>query len=270
MKKAIRLLQLCLLGVLIFSLVMLGRQRMGAQAAARDYDEAARIAGLPERKRPVAQDKAQSSSGQPDSSGNVEDHEPVELDLGALQEVNGDVVGWIEIPGTELSYPLLQGSNNQYYLNHTWSKESSPAGSIYLDYAHKADFSGFHTIIYGHRMMDDTMFGTLKYYNQQDFLQEHPSVYITREDGVYRFDIFAAYEADVFGIVYETNLSSQEKTFIRTALNSSAIDAGITPTAEDHILTLSTCTKYSSDTYRWVVQGRLAGVYEPGSPDLPW
>lgn len=265
MKKPIRILQLLLLVVLLVSLFMLGRQAWGSRVASQSYDEAARIAGLPERKRSLNSGQQQFTAGQADAS----QEERVALDLEALQAINSDVVGWIEIPGTELSYPLLQTYNNRYYLNHTWSKEYSPAGSVYLECTSRSDFSGFHTIVYGHRMSDDTMFGSLKYYNTQNYWEQHPSVYVTLPDGVYRYDIFAAFQASATGIVYRLDVDSRKTEFIRTALNSSAINTGIVPETSDQILTLSTCTQFGHAN-RWVVQGLLAQVYEPDSPELPW
>ena len=65
--------------------------------------------------------------------------------------MNPDVAGWIEIPGTELSYPLLQGEDNQYYLTHTWNREPNSGGSVFLECTSRRDLSGFHTIAYGCR-----------------------------------------------------------------------------------------------------------------------
>ena len=68
------------------------------------------------------------------------------MDLPALQQVNSDVIGWIAIPGTEISYPLVQGTDNDYYLTHTWNQNSSAVGAIFMDCRCSADFSGFNTI----------------------------------------------------------------------------------------------------------------------------
>lgn len=88
----------------------------------------------------------------------------MDIDLEALRSVNEDVVGWIEIPGTELSSPLMQGTDNQYYLSHNWKGEKSGGGSVFLESVNSQDLTDFHTIAYAHRMRNDTMFGTLKYY----------------------------------------------------------------------------------------------------------
>lgn len=186
-----------------------------------------------------------------------------DVDLAALQAVNEDVVGWLEIPGTELSYPLVQGPDNQYYLNHNWKKERSGGGAVFLEQTNSRDLTGFHLIAYAHRMNNDTMFGTLKYYHDGAFCQEHPSIYLAAADGVRRYDIFSAHKASVRGLVYRLDLeeSGLEEDFIRSCLSNSEIETGVEPEAGAQVLTLSTCTGEGYES-RWVVQGVLARVYE--------
>lgn len=188
-----------------------------------------------------------------------------DMDLDALKGVNADVLGWIELPGTKISYPLLQGEDNELYLNHNWKKEASISGSIFLECTNPGDFSGFHTIIYGHRMKDNSMFGVLKFYESREFWKEHPAVYIADGECIRCYRIFAAHETDVRGMVYRLDLEKRnlEEEFVRFCLENSVLDIG-----EDKgsipkgapILTLSTCTGRGHDT-RWVVQGYLAEVY---------
>lgn len=80
------------------------------------------------------------------------------VDLAALREVNPEVVGWIEIPDGGISYPLMQGANNQWYLKHTWVGDYSSVGSVFMDCRSHADLSDFHTILYGHRLRSGAMF----------------------------------------------------------------------------------------------------------------
>ena len=92
------------------------------------------------------------------------------------------------------SYPVLQGEDNAYYLSHAWDGTENTAGSIFLDYRASPNLTDFHTLIYGHRMRDGSMFGSLRQYNDAEFWRQHPSVYLSNEDGIWRYDIFAAYE----------------------------------------------------------------------------
>lgn len=257
------ILTVLLAAVFLVSAAMVVRQQLQYQQIASDSAEAARIAGLPERTeaRPAA-------TAPPPQTEEILNPLPEEaaaltdIDLSALQEVNEDVLGWISIPGTELSYPLLQGEDNQFYLKRNWKKQWNDGGSIFLESTNHSDLTDFHTIVYGHRMLNDTMFGTLKYFRQPDFWQEHPSVYIVTADGLYQYDIFAAYEAGVKSILYRLDLEESELKgeFLQYCQDSSTIETGAVPTEQDQILTLSTCTG-SGHAKRWVVQAVLQNFW---------
>ncbi|WP_143072717.1 class B sortase [Oscillibacter sp. PC13] len=182
------------------------------------------------------------------------------MDFTALREVNSDVLGWITIPGTAVSYPLLQGTDNQYYLKHTWKKWSSAVGAIFLECQNSRDMSDFNTVVYGHRMNNGSMFASLKYYKKQSYWSAHPYVYITNDYGSHRYEIFAAYEVSTAGKTYQIGFSGDEtkQVFLGYCMEQSVIDTGITPTVHDKILTLSTCTGNGHST-RWVVQAMLKG-----------
>lgn len=111
-------------------------------------------------------------------------------------------------------------------------------------------------------MNNDSMFGTLKHYSQPDFWQEHPSVYVATVDRVYRYDIFAAQEASVRGLVYRLDLETShlEEDFLQTCIDGSVLDTGIVPETGQQILTLSTCTNRGYAT-RWVVQAVLHNIW---------
>lgn len=258
MRKVIRALQLLLLLVLAVSLVMIVRLTLEDQEGASDYAEAAQIAGLvaPKVMRPDTPPSAASLSQPTEEIPMTPEEQLAGIDLEALQEINGDVVGWIMIPGTTVSYPLLQTGNNDYYLNHTWMKKYNRGGAIFLDWRDSKDFSDFHTIIYGHRMGNDTMFGTLKYYKSLEYWQTNPYIYLALDSGIYRWDIFAAYEASITSPVYDRDTPIGEQNFIRFCLDSSVINTGIEPAPGSNILTLSTCTGRGHAS-RWVVQAVL-------------
>ena len=190
-------------------------------------------------------------------------HEPYfdtlsEIDLDALRQVNAQVLGWISIPDTKISYPLVQGEDNDYYLNHTWDWAKSSLGAIFLDRRSSGDLTDFHSVIYGHRMKNGSMFADLRHYSSEDYLSEHPSVYISDSSGLYRYDIFAVYEADVTGHTYTFSFDSDaaKQEYIDESLEQSLFDTGEELTAQDRIITLSTCTGTGYST-RWVVQAVL-------------
>lgn len=184
--------------------------------------------------------------------------EPV-IDLEALQAVNHQVIGWIEIPDTGISYPLMQGQDNDYYLNHTWDGTRNSMGAIFLDYRNSVDLDDFNTIIYGHKMNNDSMFGLLHAYKNEGYLAEHPSLFITDRTGKHRYDIFACYET-VTANTYHRDFSDdrEKQVYIDECMCQRWGDNGIRPSVEDRIITLSTCTGNGHAT-RWVVQA----VYIP-------
>ena len=276
------LVRLCLWMLLLTGLFFSVRSMLDTQKTKKASQEAARIAGLPAgvsafvRLIPMETDVQESqeagmgikeektkeategieAEGLPKEASFLAD-----INLEALQEVNQDVLGWIALPGTRLSYPIVQGEDNNEYLYHNWKKEKSISGSIFMESTNRSDFSDFHTIIYGHRMRDRTMFGMLKDYQSLDFLREHPSIYLAYGDDICRYDIFAAYEAGVKSMVYRLDLEENglEEEFLQFCRESSVLDTGVIPGPGAKILTLSTCTGRGHST-RWVVQGYLAEV----------
>ena len=224
------------------------------QRADQLYHEAERLVCAADAANPFPAPSAAPSPAEDAPGTGAKEDAPSGMDLSPLQEVNTDVVGWIAIPGV-LSYPLLQGGDNAYYLSHAWNGEENAAGAVFLDYRADACLGDFNTLIYGHRMRNGTMFGSLKHYKDADFWRENPSVYLANEDGTRRYDIYAAYETGLTAATYQREFSGPEEKldFIRCGLERSVIDTGVTPTAEDTIITLSTCSGGDRNT-RWVVQ----------------
>ncbi len=184
-----------------------------------------------------------------------------DMDINSLKEINEDVLGWIEIPGTKLSYPLMDGVDNEYYLKHTWDKKANPSGAVFVERLNKNDLSDLHSVIYAHRMMDGSMFGSLKYYDNEDYFKEHPYIYIVNDSGVHRYEIFSAYEAEVGSKTYQIGFKDDDsrQQFMDHCKEKSVIETGVTPTLNDKVLTLSTCTAFGSTENRFVVQAVLRG-----------
>ncbi len=180
------------------------------------------------------------------------------LDMEALKKVNPDVEGWILIPGTEISYPVMQANDNEFYLSRTWDKSWNWMGSVFIEAENKADLSEYNTIIYGHNLRNSSMFSSLRSYSSKKYWKAHPSVYLANEDGVYKYDIFAAYEVDVEGHPFWLNITDEKlkKAFLQQSIKMSDIDTGIEPETSDRFITLSTCTGLGHET-RWVVQAVL-------------
>ena len=102
----------------------------------------------------------------------------LQVDFNKLEEINPDVIAWIEIPGLEISYPVVQGRDNDYYLHHLITGENHKSGSIFMDFHNQEDLSDRNTIIYGHNMKDGSMFGTLDQYQSQALYRNYPYFYM--------------------------------------------------------------------------------------------
>lgn len=167
-----------------------------------------------------------------------------DCDFDALLAINDEIIGWIVIPGTNISYPICQHYDNQYYLKHTVRREPSIAGAIFADHRVKEPFKEFNTILYGHRMLNQTMFATLKIYVEKEEWEKHPYVYICTPESVYVYEVYSAFRGDPYGISYDTGIRTEEKrqAFIDYSLSCAEYETGIIPTIDDLFLTLSTCT----------------------------
>ena len=250
-RRFFEFLFLMLMAMCLFFLYL---RNIGDQRAVQLYSEAGRLACVADTGESAPAPSAMSSPAEDAPGAEAKEDAPSGMDLSPLQEVNADVVGWIEIPGV-LSYPLLQGGDNACYLSHAWNGEENAAGAVFLDFRADAGLGDFNTLIYGHRMRNGTMFGSLTHYKDTDFWQENPSVYLANEDGTRRYDIYAAYETGLTATAYQWEFSEPEEKqdFIRCGLERSVIDTGVTPTPEDTVITLSTCSGGDRNT-RWVVQ----------------
>ena len=248
------------------------------------YAQAEELAGLPDLSDlPVVDftggSGSVSSSASADGAGEAPEEVPVwqdpyaqalkDMDFSALRQQNPDVLGWILIPGTRVSYPVVQGTDNSYYLDHTWRGGKNSVGAIFMDYRNSGDLSDFNTIIYGHRMNNRSMFGTLSQYKSRSYWQAHPYVYLTDDSGTHRYEIFAAGEVSVDSDVYRLGLRSDSgrQSFLDSCLALSALNTGVTPHTYDKVLTLSTCTGNGHAT-RWVVQAVCPGQ-APETPETP-
>ena len=102
------------------------------------------------------------------------------VDFEALRKVNPDIIGWIVIPGMEISYPIVQGEDNDYYLKHTFDKAENASGCIFVEVENSPDFSDNNTFVYGHNMKNKSMFAKLNRYQEEDTFRKNPEFIICR------------------------------------------------------------------------------------------
>ena len=116
--------------------------------------------------------------------------------------MNPDVIAWIDIPGLSISYPVVQGTDNAYYLHHLFTGEYNSSGSIFADWHNQPDFADPNTIVYGHNMKNGSMFGTLSHYQDQALWEENPYFYLYVPGKVMEYQIFSCYAGYVGSEAY--------------------------------------------------------------------
>jgi len=184
------------------------------------------------------------SSGPDVLSGGVSD--PLE----ALREINPDFIGWISI-GDIMSYPVVLGKNNIYYLDRTFSGKKNPAGTVFMDSRNETGFDSVVCILYGHNMKDKTMFAQLHKYRESAFMEEHPDINVITSGGeILTYRIFAAKLVNDVNRAYRLNFKDYT-TAARVFPNS--------PETGSRFLLLSTCTNSSYDFERLLVYAALVG-----------
>ena len=173
-----------------------------------------------------------------------------------------DFVCWIYIENTYVNYPVVQAKDNEYYLRRNMDGESNLSGTLFMDYRCDRETYKGHNIIYGHNNQNGTMFGPLKAYLDKSFWEEHPVFYTYTKDSVTMWKVFSCYETDTENYYIETYFPSITKyqNFLNKLKSDSAYDTGVEVTAEDDILTLSTCYLYNKINGRFVVHAVKAAV----------
>ncbi len=181
---------------------------------------------------------------------------PVTVDFESLKAINEDVVGWLYIGSLDLSYPIVQGEDDDYYLHRTFEQTYNFSGSIFVEYLNSSDFSDPNTIIYGHNMQNGSMFGYLLRLTAEDLYKKDPYFWILTPDGNYKYAMFSIHETAISSEVYSI-FGGRGTNFVDWAKNMQKIsEADLKEQSfalDSRVVTLSTCTNDS--TARYVVQG---------------
>ena len=167
------------------------------------------------------------------------------IDFKALKEKNSDTIGWLKVNGTNIEYVVVKGTDNDYYLSHNFEKQNNSAGWIFADYRNKLDYTDYNTVIYGHNMKNDSMFGTLKnalkkeWYNNEENIQ----IVLVTENGTFNYEVFSVYEEKASDYPIQTGFSNDNEylNFLNTIKDKSIKDFNVELSVEKGILTLSTC-----------------------------
>lgn len=181
---------------------------------------------------------------------------PIEVNWSELKAINKEIVGWLYIGALDVSYPIVQGEDNDFYLHRTFEKQDNFAGAIFVESENKGDFTDPNTIIYGHNMNNGSMFGSLKRLTNEELYKNDPYFWILTPVGNYRYRMFSIHVTSVKGEVY-TLFRGVDKKFTdwcgRMQEASVVTIEKETFTLHSRVVTLSTCTGDAST--RYVVQG---------------
>jgi len=151
------------------------------------------------------------------------------IDFDALRAINPDVVAWIYIPGTLVDYPVVQTSNNTFYLNRNFERNWCRAGSIYLDAAAASDFTDVDTYIFGHHLRSGAMFGSLVMFRDSDFAEEHSVIYVFTPESTKTYTVVDS------GLIHATETIEVPEFDV-----------------DDYFITLVTCEYDFDDARYWV------------------
>ena len=179
-----------------------------------------------------------------------------------LRQENKDVIGWMQIDNTIIDYPILQATDNNYYLTHNYKKENSKYGSIFAKSECNIQDSNSNVIIYGHNMKDEQIFNTLLKYEDENFYNEHKEIKVATENeesiysivSVFKSRVFYQDEKNVFRYYNYTQFENEEEynIFIENCKKIQLYDTGASAKYGEKLITLITC-EYSQENGRMVV-----------------
>lgn len=174
-----------------------------------------------------------------------------------LKESNTDYRGWITVENTDIDYPIVQGTDNDFYLKHDFNKKESISGCVFMDYLNEVDKDD-NIILYGHNMRNGSMFSKLQNFKENEFFYQNNKVIIKDEAGEHTYEVFSVYVLKPGDKLGKINYSSADEfnEYIKFIKNKSFYASDIKVEKGDKILTLVTCT-YEIDDARTIVHAKL-------------
>jgi len=187
---------------------------------------------------------------------------PITVDFSVLSAVRGEVVGWLYGADTALNYPVLQCSNNEYYLDRLPDGTYNKAGSLFLDCDTPQDLSALNSIIYGHHMKNGSMFGNLELFMDEEYFDSHRELWYLTPHGDYRIDVLLAATVKDDSETYRHYLdrASFEAYLAETAAES-VQTVEFDPADIGPVLVLSTCSN-AFENARFIVIGEIIPITE--------
>lgn len=259
-KHVYRIISVLSLLVMVLALLSIAYMLFLYQKSNREYQ------ALAEAARAAAEETALQpppGEAQPEGETPPEEEEliPIPVNFAYLLAQNEDIAGWIEVDGTAIDYPILYDDTQlRVYLNRNYLHAYTPYGSVFMLGENSRDFSDFNTVIYGHNMLDGSMFASLHNFEEQDFFDAHRTILIYTPDRVLTYQIFAAYRTDNLNLTVKFPCTTREERqeyidHIFSHEVKAIFDRSVEVTPDDRIITLSTCI--ANPLYRYLVQGVL-------------
>ncbi|MCC8100347.1 MAG: class B sortase [Clostridiales bacterium] len=247
----------------IASILLAYRQgeQLYTETAAQYVQEAQEDASEPTQQAEAAEaDTAQSSALAPETV-ETEAEPPISADFDSLQAVNPEVVGWLYCPDTAINYPVLQGTDNEYYLHHLYDGTYNSSGSIFVDCNNSAGFADANTILYGHHMKNGSMFAGLQKFADQTYYEEHPVMWLLTPEQDYKILLLSGYttSADSDAYTIFTQPGQAWEDYLAQCLAQSDFTAAVDTGGAEKLITLSTCA-YSFEDARYVLHGVMVAV----------
>lgn len=182
--------------------------------------------------------------------------------LSEAQKINNETVAWLTIPGTLIDYPVVQGKDNDYYLDHNIYKVKDPVGSIYMDYENNISRENNNLILYGHSLATDNMFSDLLKFKKQSFFDENNTIYLYSSGKLKKYQAAAGFVMDLekedqifhFNEFIDSNETENSKKYLEEAKRRSIVGKDIQAGEKDQLITLSTCS-YEYNDARFVLVG---------------
>lgn len=182
---------------------------------------------------------------------------PIKVDFDLLRKTNSDIVAWLYCANTKINYPVAQGEDNSEYLYTLLNGSYNRGGTLFMDYTNQSDFSDWNTLIYGHNMKNDSMFGTLTDYNSQKYYDEHPIWFLLTPNGNYYIELISGYVTDIYSEIYHIPQTMEQKDeLVSQIMRKSTFATKADISSKDRLITFSTCT-YEYDDARYVLIGIL-------------
>lgn len=173
-----------------------------------------------------------------------------------MKALNPDYIGWIIIEGTQINYPIVQASDNDYYLHRLFDGTENFSGTLFADYRCEDSFGSGNTIIHGHNMKNGSMFAGLLKYREEWFYNSHKTFSVYTEEGEIVYEVFAIYATDPISTSYVVDFGSDEEyvNWMNAMYEQSTVKPAVDLNADTRVLTLSTCVNNSAN--RLIIQAR--------------